>query len=550
MGKSRPVWSAPAFFVTLLLAAAGASAADEADAFFDDSKVHEIRLYFDDPNWYDTLHFAHDRNPADPYFPARFVYSGMTLDPVGVRFKGNSSFRIPSVKKGFKIDFNEYQEDAEDDVTETTFFGLKKLNLNNGQFDPTLLREKLFLDFAARYLPAIRAVHARVYVNDAYWGLYTAVEQTDMTFIRSRLGNDEDGNLFEGERSEAQGGGTFGSDLTYLGPDPEDYYGMYQLKSNEGANDWSDLAEFVDVLNNTPAQNLPERLEPICDVENVLFGMALNNLFVNLDSYAGSAHNYYLYDRDSTGRFIHIHWDTNETFGTFKFGTGNGDEPLRLPLFWTPSPRQGQPQRRPLMENLWAVDAYRQTYLRQVARMLREGFDPVTMNARIQELANMIRADVYADQNKPRANADFETALSDPYMWGNRRIFGLLQFVTERVNYLRPILQSSARSSDVRLNELMTVNTSTLADGAGDYDPWIELHNLGPGQVGLTGFYLTDDDGNQRKWALPARRSPTASSWCCGWMVKPARATTTPASASSPAAGASTCTTTKAAPWN
>ena len=48
---------------------------NEADVFFDDSYVHEIRLYFDDPNWYDTLYAGHDsdRNTADPYFPARFV---------------------------------------------------------------------------------------------------------------------------------------------------------------------------------------------------------------------------------------------------------------------------------------------------------------------------------------------------------------------------------------------------------------------------------------------------------------------------------------------
>ena len=43
---------------------------DEADVFFDDSYIHEIRLYFDDPDWYDTLYDAHDNNrtTSDPYF--------------------------------------------------------------------------------------------------------------------------------------------------------------------------------------------------------------------------------------------------------------------------------------------------------------------------------------------------------------------------------------------------------------------------------------------------------------------------------------------------
>ena len=32
---------------------------DKASAFFDDSAVREIRIYFDDPNWYNTLVNAH-----------------------------------------------------------------------------------------------------------------------------------------------------------------------------------------------------------------------------------------------------------------------------------------------------------------------------------------------------------------------------------------------------------------------------------------------------------------------------------------------------------
>ena len=39
----------------LILFAARALCADKADTFFDDSKVQEIRLYFDDANWYNTL---------------------------------------------------------------------------------------------------------------------------------------------------------------------------------------------------------------------------------------------------------------------------------------------------------------------------------------------------------------------------------------------------------------------------------------------------------------------------------------------------------------
>ncbi|WP_321476700.1 CotH kinase family protein [uncultured Paludibaculum sp.] len=476
--------------------------ADQAASFFDASQVREIRIYFDDPNWYNTLYQAHASNSEDPYFPARFQYGDTVLSSIGVRFKGNASFRrSSSVKKSFKLDFNEYDSEAK-------FLGLKKLNLNNGDLQPDFLREKLFLDFTAKYIPAMRAVHTRVYVNDEYWGLYIAVEEPDKTMMQSRFGDSEDGNLFEAGESNAT--------LAYLGTDSARYSQLYELKTNEAANDYSDLIEFLDILNNTDAAELPAKLEPICDVQNMLYGIALNILFVNLDSYAGSASEFMLYHRQDTGQFIHIHWDLNESFGTTGDGSPRISNPPTLAPFWLPTsssgPGGGGPgggmsssnNSRPLMSKLWADDTYKRTYLRQLARMLREGFDTSSMQTRIQELADLIRADVYTDPNKFYSNTDFETALASSVSTGQTTVLGLTDFVTRRVVYLRPVLDTYARPADLRLNEVMTVNTSAIKDETGAYKPWIEIHNLGPGTVDLANLYLTDSPANPTKWALPA----------------------------------------------
>ena len=233
------------------LSQANAVQADDSDTFFDDSYVHEIYLTFDDAyygetGWYETLYDSHANDADDPYFPASFSGDGVTIDTVGVRFKGNSSFNANSVKKSFKIDFDEYDEDND----ELVFYDLKKLNLNNGFKDPTLLREKLFLDFAGHFVAAPRAVHTKVYVNGQYYGLYTAVEQVDKTFVQNRFGDDEDGNLFKGAASDAvDANDDFGSDLTWLGSDETAYYANYVLKTNESANDYSQLVEFINILN-------------------------------------------------------------------------------------------------------------------------------------------------------------------------------------------------------------------------------------------------------------------------------------------------------------
>ncbi|MDX1701034.1 MAG: CotH kinase family protein, partial [Melioribacteraceae bacterium] len=301
------------------------SVGDQADRFFDDSYVHEIRLYFDDPNWYDTLYDSQYNNTESPYFPARFVYNNTVLDPVGVRFKGFSSFRSPGIKKPFQIDFNEYQEE-DTNIEENTFFGLKKLNLNNGFKDPSMIREKLFWDFANQYVTAIRAVHTRLFINDEYYGLYTAVEQIDHTFIESRFGNDENGNLYKAEV------GT----LVNFGLDPELYNGPYELKTNLEENNWAELIDLTYVLTNISSFELPDRLEPIFNIESGLSALALLNIFSSLDSYLSSGRNFYLYDRDDTGQFTFLLWDANEAFGGFTMGITQGEDLTTLDPFWFP----------------------------------------------------------------------------------------------------------------------------------------------------------------------------------------------------------------------
>jgi len=58
---------------------------------------------------------------------------------------------------------------------------------------------------------------------------------------------------------------------------------------------------------------------------------------------------------------------------------------------------------------------------------------------------------------------------------------------------------------EYRINELQPVNVDTLADNAGDYDPWVELFNAGTNAVltNLNNCYLTDVRTNLTKWAFP-----------------------------------------------
>ncbi|MFN2424591.1 MAG: CotH kinase family protein [Cryomorphaceae bacterium] len=55
----------------------------------------------------------------------------------------------------------------------------------------------------------------------------------------------------------------------------------------------------------------------------------------------------------------------------------------------------------------------------------------------------------------------------------------------------------------IYINEVMSSNSYTIADGHGDFDDWIELYNGGETAVNLTGYYLVDKDAAPNYWATP-----------------------------------------------
>ena len=57
---------------------------------------------------------------------------------------------------------------------------------------------------------------------------------------------------------------------------------------------------------------------------------------------------------------------------------------------------------------------------------------------------------------------------------------------------------------NLRLNEFMASNDTTVSDGFGEFDDWLELFNAGPDTVSLAGLFLSDNLGSPTKWELPA----------------------------------------------
>jgi spore coat protein CotH len=76
---------------------------------------------------------------------------------------------------------------------------------------------------------------------------------------------------------------------------------------------------------------------------------------------------------------------------------------------------------------------------------------------------------------------------------------------------------TTAASTPVVINELMADNQSTIRDPQGEFDDWIEIHNLSEEAVLMTGRYLTDDPTHPRKWKFPDGVSIPADGYLLVW---------------------------------
>ncbi len=408
-----------------LLGTTSAVAQGAGDELFDTDQVIELRFTFPESNYWTQLSLNHNAE-SGVSLPADLVITDQSgtyeFDSVAVRLKGNSSFDFyPSSKKPMKLEFDDFVDGQE-------YHGLKRLNLNNCWSDPSFLREKLFLDACRREgVLAPRMGFANVYLNDIFWGFYGVVEQVDKTFLDRWLG-DNDGNLFKAGDNYTPDGGGVGeeADLNYYGPTETSYTGRYELKTNTTENDWSDLIELLDVIDNSSTTEfvaqLPERME----LTEALRSLALDNLFGNMDAYYGSSRNYYLYHDSTTLKWNWIHWDANMSFG--RYVPQWIDDPAVLPATYVSSGRR-------MLQRVMGSSTLRRMYLEEFCGVF-EHFTNDELDPRIDELRELVDAHVNADFNKEFAEGVFELNIEQTVTaqsgqtWNT--IPGLKSFIAER----------------------------------------------------------------------------------------------------------------------
>ena len=272
--------------------------ADDSWMIYDDSSVGRVDIYIDPDalNWIYNNVESDSMHVADIHLQNSFIDE--TVENVGFRLRGNTS-RV-SQKKSFKLDFNHFFPGRD-------FYDVEKINLNGEHNDVSIIRSKLAWDlFDSIGMTASRANHVELYINENYYGLYISVEHIDDTFLSKRF-QDDSGNLWRC---------LWPADLTYRGPDPEDYHPWidderpYDLKTNEDEYNFVQLSRLVNIINNDP-----DSLDHVLDITGFIKYLAINILTGSWDDYRSLRNNYYLYYVPNKDQFQFIPYDYDNTFG-------------------------------------------------------------------------------------------------------------------------------------------------------------------------------------------------------------------------------------------
>jgi hypothetical protein len=290
------------------------------------------------------------------------------------------------------------------------------------------------------------------------------VEHVDEEFLDSRFGNN-DGNLYQC---------LYPADLAYLGDDPDLYKfdagdrRAYALKTNVELDDYSDFAHFVDVLNNTPTQDLACELEKIFNLQDYLKIIAVDIFTGDWDGYIYNKNNFYLYHNTETGKFEYIPYDVDNTFGIDWFDRDWGTRNI---YDW----EQHGSEVRPLYTRLLDVPELRAQYTYYFKQLLEMMEDEDSLFAEIDAIRTMISPHVV---NDPYHSLDYGYTYAD-FLNSYDNALGA------HVKYgLKPYLQTRIQSALEQVEQ-------------GDMDPvvkYIESSKAVPGNDYWVRAFVEDED--------------------------------------------------------
>ncbi|MFM2394890.1 MAG: hypothetical protein RLZZ546_2873 [Bacteroidota bacterium] len=422
---------------------------------YDQSEVKILKIYFKESNYWQLL--KNNYNSKNDLM-CRLVYEDVSYDSVGIRFKGQTSYKggpggnpsdANSEKKSFNISLDAF-------VSGRQIKGFQTLNLNNSFADPSFMREVFYYDNLRNHCPAAKSNFVHLFINDLDWGIYQNVQQLNKDFLKEWWPSN-DGTNWRADSPSGSFGGNTGPNwgdgtaaLNYLGQDSNQYKKYYTLKSSSEVDPWQDLIEATEVLNKTTIENLPIEAAKYFDLDRILWHLAGEVLFADDDSYIYKGKmDYCLYKDLETGRISLFDYDGNSILDSRN-------------LSWSPFYNESKVN-YPLMNKLLKNKYLRQRYLAHLRTLINEYFDPEVANQKIDNYASLIDLIVKNDTKKTISYEEFKAGVEELKSNVTKRRTSLLN--NAEVKLVKPAIQNTVYSSSLEWqrplpNEAVVVSSS------------------------------------------------------------------------------------------
>lgn len=433
---------------------------------YDTNVLRTVFIEFANDDWEKELAAF---KPTDVEIPATLTVDGKKYPNVGLSFRGASSFFM--IPEGSKRSLNLSMDFIDEDQR---LYGYKSLNFLNCNGDASMMSSYLYTQVTSKKIASPKVNFVKVVINGRSWGVYANAQQFNKDFLQEFY------DTKKGTRWKVSGSPRGDAGLRYLGEELEPYRSRFEIKSKDKEQAWKDLIQLCKVLNETPAKELIDKLDPILDLDGVLWFLAADVALINSDGYWTRASDYNLY-LDPKGKFHVLPHDMNESFRASRGGGGpggpggrrgrrgegrgfrggppegpppGGGPPGEGRQGGGPPPGGGPPQggtggasgggyeldplvgldqeRFPLRSKLLANEKLKARYLQFVREIAKEHIAWDKMKEHVNIARNLIEKEVKADTRKLMSNDAFENATNQ----GKPAAGSLREFAEKRSEYL------------------------------------------------------------------------------------------------------------------
>ena len=357
---------------------------------------YQIPSYFLMIEEEDLNHLRKNLN-SDESVPSKLKVEDIIQD-IQIAYRGAYTRKFR--KRSYVIDFDDPEK----------LFGVRKIHLNAEYRDPSLIRNKLSLDFFQDLgVLSPDSQHINFYRNDTFKGVYLQLESVDDLFLKKR--GLPVGPIYYATNNDAN------FSFTRDEKPKESLMDGYFQASGKPSDD-TFLHELITTINTTTQSNFFDEISQLLNMENYLLWLVGAVCTMNND---GFTHNYALYRNSDTGLFEKLPWDYDATWG--RKVSGGIMEHTYVPI-------EGKKGNH-LLNLLFQIPEFRKRYKEMLEEILETKFTVKYLEDKVFSLHQIVRPHILLDPYKKKKIDIFD---DEPEL--------IFQFIRNRNEYLKEQLRN------------------------------------------------------------------------------------------------------------